>query len=292
MKKKIALIILTLSGLTVLSQDQVNVIGTSGKIGVNTSTPENELEVVGQTKLDGDAVITSDLSLDGDLVLSSLANPSCTEGQFLSVCSTGKVLPIDFLTLQKLIYGVKFPCLIENDPQFMYAPPVWNSEAGQNVSDRKIYTGDECPAFVGINTAFPQYNLDVVGSERISEDVLVGGRMGIGTTLQEGYALAVCGMVGAREVKVQANAGWCDYVFDESYELKDLSELEAYIKENKHLPDVPSATEVIANGIEVSQMMSIMIKKIEELTLYTIEQEKEMTRMRKELLELQEKNRK
>jgi hypothetical protein len=286
MKSRILFIILSLFGLTVLSQDQVNVIGTLGKIGVSTSTPENEFEVVGQTKLDGDAVITSDLSLDGDLGLSSLANPSCTQGQFLSVCVTGKVLPIDFLNLDEFINGVRFPRLIDSDQQFVFVSSPRKSEVSQYSSDRAIYTGDVCGSFVEKNKGFTRYDLDVDSGERIFEDVLVGGRMGIGTTLQEGYALAVCGMVGAREVKVQANAGWCDYVFEESYELKDLSELETYIAENKHLPDVPSATEINTNGIEVSEMMAIMIKKIEELTLYTIQQEKELSQMRKEILEL------
>ncbi|MDQ3290013.1 MAG: TMF family protein, partial [Bacteroidota bacterium] len=71
------------------------------------------------------------------------------------------------------------------------------------------------------------------------------------------------------------NTGWCDYVFEEGYNLMPLYEVEKYINTNKHLPDVPSAAEVEKNGIEVGEMNATLLRKIEELTLHMIELKKE-----------------
>jgi len=67
---------------------------------------------------------------------------------------------------------------------------------------------------------------------------------------------------------------WSDYVFNPEYKLKSLSEIDSYIKENRHLPDVPTANEVIEHGIDVAQMNAILLKKVEELTLLMINQNK------------------
>lgn len=69
---------------------------------------------------------------------------------------------------------------------------------------------------------------------------------------------------------------WADFVFDADYELKSLAEVEAYIAANKHLPDVPSEEEVLANGLDLGEMQAIQQQKIEELTLYIIQQQKQM----------------
>ena len=68
---------------------------------------------------------------------------------------------------------------------------------------------------------------------------------------------------------------WSDYVFAEDYELKPLSEVEAFIDANNHLPDVPSETEIFENGVNLGQMDETLLRKIEELTLYVIELKKE-----------------
>jgi hypothetical protein len=68
--------------------------------------------------------------------------------------------------------------------------------------------------------------------------------------------------------------GWADYVFEEGYQLMPTEELEAFIKEHKHLPGVPSAQEVVENGIDLADMNRILLEKIEELTLRVIELEK------------------
>ncbi len=86
----------------------------------------------------------------------------------------------------------------------------------------------------------------------------------------------VQGGIRAEKVKVDIadQNGWADYVFEEGYELMSTTELESYIKEHKHLPGVPSAAEVVENGIDVAEMNKILLEKIEELTLRIIELEK------------------
>lgn len=92
--------------------------------------------------------------------------------------------------------------------------------------------------------------------------------------------LRLCGDFFAREVNINAGIGWCDYVFASDYKLRSLGEVEAFIKENKHLPEVPSEKEVYEEGISVTEMLQIQMKKIEELTLYTIQQQKELEELR------------
>lgn len=94
--------------------------------------------------------------------------------------------------------------------------------------------------------------------------------------------LYVDGLIGAREVRVSTTS-WCDYVFEPSYKLKPLSEVESFIKANKHLPEVPSEQQVTANGLEMGEMMKIHMKKIEELTLYMIELKKENEKLAAEV---------
>lgn len=104
-------------------------------------------------------------------------------------------------------------------------------------------------------------------------------RIGAGTA-NPTKALEVNGAIRSKEVLVEV-ANWSDFVFDKDYDLMTLKEVESYIKENGHLPDVPSAKEVKANGVEVGEMNAILLQKIEELTLYIIELEKKIEEVQK-----------
>jgi hypothetical protein len=100
--------------------------------------------------------------------------------------------------------------------------------------------------------------------------------------------LAVNGNIYAKKLKI-TQTDWADYVFDANYKLPTLKEVEQYIKTHKHLPDVPSAAEVEKNGIDVGNNQAALLKKIEELTLYMIEQNKKMEAQQKEIDELKKK---
>jgi hypothetical protein len=108
------------------------------------------------------------------------------------------------------------------------------------------------------------------------------GKVGIGTTDPGNYELAVEGTIGAREVKVTLDT-WSDFVFEDDYNLQSLSEVETYIKQNKHLPDIPSEAEVKENGVSLGEMDSKLLQKIEELMLHTIDQQKLIDKQQKDL---------
>ncbi len=101
------------------------------------------------------------------------------------------------------------------------------------------------------------------------------GSVGIGTTTTGTHKLAVEGSIGARKVKVTAS-GWADFVFAPEYKLPSLPELEHYIKANRHLPEIPSAKEVAQDGLDLGEMNKKLLQKVEELTLYIIDQHKQM----------------
>jgi hypothetical protein len=103
------------------------------------------------------------------------------------------------------------------------------------------------------------------------------GRVGILTTAPAtGYALSVNGRIICTELRVQLTASWPDYVFADNYKLRKLYDVADYIKTNKHLPGIPSAAEIERDGISVGDMQKRMMEKIEELTLYIIQQQKEI----------------
>ncbi|TCI93727.1 hypothetical protein [Tenacibaculum sp. M341] len=107
------------------------------------------------------------------------------------------------------------------------------------------------------------------------------GKFGIGTRTTGSHKLAVEGSIGAREIKVEANT-WSDFVFYDDYQLPTLKEVENHINEKGHLKDIPSAKEVEENGIFLGEMDAKLLQKIEELTLYTIAQDKEIKELKKQ----------
>jgi hypothetical protein len=110
------------------------------------------------------------------------------------------------------------------------------------------------------------------------------GNVGIGTT-NPTNKLDVNGTIRAKEIKVESN--WSDFVFEDSYNLPSLNHVASYIKENKHLPDIPSAKEVEKEGLSMSQMMAKQMQKIEELTLYLIAMKKENESQSKKIAALE-----
>ncbi|MEO6731535.1 MAG: hypothetical protein ABIN01_09980 [Ferruginibacter sp.] len=106
------------------------------------------------------------------------------------------------------------------------------------------------------------------------------GNVGINTD-NPTYKLSVNGDIRSKEIVVET--GWADYVFEEKYKLTPLNEVEKYIVENKHLPGIPSALDIQTNGLMVGDTQKKMMEKIEELTLYLIEQTKEIDLLKKKV---------
>lgn len=124
------------------------------------------------------------------------------------------------------------------------------------------------------------------------EEVMIlhsSGNVGIGTTNPDAK-LAVKGDIHTQEVKVDLNGAIApDYVFEEDYDLRSLEETESYIQANKHLPEIPSATEMEENGFELKEMNLKLLQKIEELTLYLIEQNKQIEAQQNRIEQLEKK---
>ncbi len=119
----------------------------------------------------------------------------------------------------------------------------------------------------------------------IIQDQDPSGVVAIGSTyVPAGYKMSVAGKVICTELKVQLQNAWPDYVFNDTYKLKDLQELKSYINEYKHLPGINSAAEMQSNdGVEVGQLQQQLLEKIEELTLYVIHQQEQIDALTKQL---------
>ena len=107
------------------------------------------------------------------------------------------------------------------------------------------------------------------------------GNVGVGTTAPD-EKLTVNGKIHAKEIKVDLNVPAPDYVFETDYELPKLKDIQSYIAKHKHLPEVPSAKEMEKNGINLSNMNMLLLKKIEELTLHLIEKERDIKILQEE----------
>jgi|SRR5690606_22259654 len=128
--------------------------------------------------------------------------------------------------------------------------------------------------------------VQVVVSDQVQMTVHSNG-VGIGTTTPD-EKLSVNGNIHTKEVRVDLT-GWSDFVFEENYELPTLQEVEKHIKEKGHLQDIPSAKEVEEKGILLGDMNAKLLQKIEELTLYTIEQQKQINLLLNKIDELETK---
>ena len=121
------------------------------------------------------------------------------------------------------------------------------------------------------------------GDPTIFVSGMANGNVGIGTMDTKGYKFAVNGNAIFTKVVVKQYSSWPDYVFHANYRLRPLSEVEQYIKQYHHLPEVPSAEEVEKNGLDVGDNQAMLLKKIEELTLYVIEQNKKIQALEAEV---------
>ncbi|RFS26458.1 hypothetical protein DVR12_01320 [Chitinophaga silvatica] len=119
------------------------------------------------------------------------------------------------------------------------------------------------------------------GASRLS--INYDGNVGIGTDDTKGYKFAVNGDAIFTKIKIKAAGAWPDYVFADDYKLPELTTVKTFIKENKHLPGMPSAKEIKENDIDLGEMNRKLLEKVEELTLYLLKVTEENAQMKKDL---------
>jgi hypothetical protein len=275
----------------------------------------NTLKVEGESYFNGDAFFNEKVFLNALDSLDSLAIASFADSMsviekpsVLFVDENGAVQKGNADILKSIIYTGKFctetigsdglPILVTNPPD-----PTW--ENGPN----KLFLA-ECPSLarVGIGTSNPRVKLDVIGRTSVTH-LAIGADPEVQTALFHLKAtnLAVAdestlfiaennqrklmqlnnqGLLQVREVKVDLDS-WPDYVFEKSYKLTPLIEVEKFIKLNGHLPNVPSAKTIESEGVNLGEMNKILLEKVEELTLYLLEQNKKLQQQEMRILEME-----
>ncbi len=157
-----------------------------------------------------------------------------------------------------------------------------------NCAKMTVYGGKEYGAFEAIATGYTLYGpqgrtfmqLDYNGAT-LDAALDVWGKITCHNEIEVAEVLKA-NQIKAQDINVELNNA-ADYVFEENYNLRPLSEVESYVKENKHLPGVPSAAEISEKGMSVSQMSNLLLEKVEELTLHMIELEKENKALKAEM---------
>lgn len=306
MKKLFTTLFIGINILGGVAIAQTNTLPQNGDVGIGTLNPSAKLDVNGHVRIDStllikdsiliqkDARIIEDLKVEGQVYFPNIefAN-GLTNTDLLVKDQNGQVLKTPVLNLGELIYSI--PCF--TDASGNVSHPVWGN--GLN----KIY--NDCPpVYVGVGTDSPRVKLDVIGTvsvNRITIGVpdpenslpkfhmkMVGSPSNVSTiflienTQRTLFQINNDGIVRTREVMVNLDNAWPDYVFDKTYKLQPLEEIERYIEKNGHLPNVPTAKSIREEGLALGEMNKVLLEKVEELTLYLIEQNKRI-----ELLEEQ-----
>ena len=135
---------------------------------------------------------------------------------------------------------------------------------------------------IAIGKSSADAKLDVAGNIKAHE---------IEVTLASINDMQLNGTLAANNITYTPNGNTADFVFEDNYYLKDLSEVEAFIKANKHLPEIPSAAEMEEAGVNLAEMNKLLLMKVEELTLYAIEKDKEVESLEFKVVELMENRR-
>ena len=229
--------------------DNFNINPDGGKVGIGTVNPQSRLHV--HSELSGFSAI-------------SIGSPNSSGNINVPMGASSGGYNIDFYTWRD----------IQPD------------QIGARIRAERINTFQPNNALVqAMDLSFSTSS--GIGQSELAERMRISnnGNVGIGTAIPNAK-LAVNGNIRAHEIKVET-ANWPDYVFARDYTLEPLEETEKHIKEKGHLPGIPSAEEVKANGVDLGEMNSKLLQKIEELTLHLIEKEKELNNQKQLLLEQQ-----
>ncbi len=294
------------------SKEVMTLVGDDGSVGIGTPEPSAALEVVALGGQNFPSIISSGIEKNKILIV-----PFLGEGGFEQKSSC------NYLAKQGDAGIFWTDADIANDNAGLVIAPFATTLSGIRIDNYgNVGIGVKSPlaklhidgktmtkSFTLYDTQYPPQDgfvllSDAVGNARWSDASSFGlwelnpnepeniyyanGNVGIGTINTFGYRLAVNGKILTDEVMVMdpVNWTWPDYVLKPGYILLPLPDLETFIKSNQHLPDVPSETEVTEKGYGLAEMNGILLKKVEELTLYIIEQQKAIEAQQAEILEI------
>jgi hypothetical protein len=259
------------------SGDVMSITG-DGKVGIGTTNPGVKLAVV--TPVNEYGISHNDGTIQ---VATYLSNGADIGGQI----GTASNHPLGFFTnnvtaqmtlLQNGNFGIgtttptrplSFPAVLGKKISLY---PGASGDAGMDVWGNELRLHSD---YSGADITFGYDNYTAGFTERMR--VRGNGDVFIGTnnlTSGAGYKLRVGGKIFSEEVRVQLQSAWPDYVFDKKYKKLSIQELEKYVNENNHLPNIPSAAEIEKDGQHLGELQRKMLEKIEELSLYIIEQNK------------------
>ena len=241
------------------------VIDTTGTINIL-----GDASVEGSSHFHGKTYLYNDIQMDGVIRCSSRYNQAIRIASGYGYTDMGAVNTgyFHFYTDRPGYYFNK--ALTVNGGTFRAAS---NNDLYLNTFDRTRLTILYQNGYVGIGTKSPEYKLDVNGTIRAD------GIIADGTIRADG--LVVDGTIQAEEIIVKTTGA--DFVFAEDYQLRPLSDVKTFIHENKHLPEIKSAQEMQENGVGVNELQTQLLQKIEELTLYILQQEERIQALEAEL---------
>lgn len=299
---KTPLLTILFTGVISYSFSQSNLLPSSGNVGIGTTSPTERLTVQGSARIDStltvrdsmvvdrgahigsDLQVDGNITLDGSLKLNALRDSTLEEDAVLLIDENGTVKSAGS-SLRSLVYSDSefIPCKDENGGNTTPASPVWLNGPG------KLYTSHHCvpDVRVGIGQNDPSSKLHITTAlDKNTHPLIIDKNIQGSTIPYKLLELDNNGLLYAREIKVNLDA-WPDYVFDANYPLMPLSELQAFIRKNNHLPNVPSACEMEESGINLAKSNVMLMEKVEELTLYML-QLKEQLETQKQLLQQQQ----
>jgi hypothetical protein len=299
---KTPLLTLLFTGVISYSFSQSNLLPSSGNVGIGTTSPTERLTVNGSARIDStltvrdsmvvdrgahigsDLQVDGNITLDGSLKLNALRDSTLEEDAVLLIDENGTVKSAGS-SLRNLVYSDSefIPCKDENGGNTTPASPVWLNGPG------KLYTSHHCvpDVRVGIGQNNPSSKLHITTAlDKNTHPLIIDKNIQGSPTPYKLLELDNNGLLYAREIKVNLDA-WPDYVFDANYPLMPLSELQAFIRKNNHLPNVSSACEMEESGINLAKSNVMLMEKVEELTLYML-QLKEQLDTQKQLLQQQQ----
>lgn len=247
-----------------------------GPTSIGTSASPQQLIVSGNTFLNNNLTVTQGTTLTGNTQIGT----STTQSQFVVNGPTS--LGTAATPQQVNVNGDAF--LHNNLFVTQGTTLTGNTQIGTtSTASQLIVYGN---TFVGTATTPQQFV--VYGTTFLDGVTHIGGTSAINSSLFNNYKLWVEKGVVSEDFAIAPTSDWADYVFNKDYKLRPLKEVEAYLKANKHLQDIPAQSEVEEKGYSVKKINAGLLKKVEELTLYTIEQDKKIDQLTAEMAQMKE----